>query len=88
MDTAAARKQCEAAAIMIDDEVVRLVARYSPAAAESIATLVATLAAALEALEEAQETQRLADEAIGHASIALGERAREVELLKRERDEA
>ena len=56
--------------------------------AEFIAHAREDLPAALKALEEAQATQRLADEAIGHASIALGERAREVELLKRERDEA
>ena len=54
----AARARCEAAAILIDDEVAWLVARYSPAAAESIATIVATLSAALEALEEAQEENR------------------------------
>ncbi len=50
----AARERCESATVLVDDEVLRLVARYSPAAAETIQALVADLPAALEALEDAR----------------------------------
>ncbi len=65
-DPQAARERCEAAAILIDDEALRLVARYSPAAAQAIQELLADLPAALEALEEAQEENKQLREKLGH----------------------
>jgi len=77
LDIAAAKKQCEDTAILIDEEALRLVTRYSPAAARSIEILLADLPAALEALEEARaEIER------------LGWRVKAGLKYERERDEA
>ena len=53
---------------------------------ERIADLCTENARLQAKVEESETVQGLSDEAIGHASVALSERAREVELLKRERD--
>ena len=55
LDLPAIKKQNEEAVALIDDEVPRLVARYSPAAAMAISALLGNGFRLVEALEEAGE---------------------------------
>ena len=71
LDLPAIKKLCEAAAVLIDDEVLRIVTRYSPAAAEVIVAERTLVPQLVEALEEAQKLVRVLGRSLTECSAPM-----------------